>query len=80
MVPVTAVAAILIDSGSSVEKASSVKTGFSISFSTVDERAKTGTEPVTPDELEENSRRGRAMTENLSKLSFPSLIIDKAPP
>jgi hypothetical protein len=80
VVPVRARVDALIDSGSSVEKASSVKADFSMSFSITDDLAKTGTEPVTPAELEENILRGRAMTENLSKLSFPSLIIDKMPP
>jgi hypothetical protein len=68
----------LTDSGSSVVKGESAKTGLSTSFSMVDERANTGTDPVTPAELDEKVRLGRAMTENLSKLSGPSLMIDKS--
>lgn len=78
--PVILDAADLIDSGSSVVKAASVKTGLSISFSIVDDRAKTGTDPVTPEELEMKVLLGLATTENLSKLSRPSLIMDKSPP
>jgi len=46
----------------------------------MDDRAKTGTEPVTPEELEMKVLLGLATTENLSKLSRPSLIMDKSPP
>jgi hypothetical protein len=78
--PVVLTAASLMDSGSSEENAASVKTGFSMSFSIWDDLAKTGTEPVTPAELEENVLLGLAMTEKRSKLSRPSLMIDKCPP
>jgi hypothetical protein len=78
--PVILDAADLIDSGSSLVKASSVNTGLSMSFSIVDDLAKTGTEPVTPEELETKVLLGLATTENLSKLSRPSLIMDKSPP
>lgn len=76
--PVTVKAASLIDSGSSDTKAESVKTCFSISFSMCDDLAKSGTEPVTPAELDVKVLRGRAITENRSKLSGPSFIIDKS--
>ena len=75
-----ALAASLIDSGSSVENSESTNVALSTSFSTVEVLAKTGTEPVTPLDEDENVLVGRAMTENLSKLSFPSLIIDKVAP
>jgi hypothetical protein len=80
VVPVRATIASLIDSGSSDENPASVKLCFSTSFSMWEARAKTGTDPVTPAELDENVLVARAMTENFSKLSFPSLVIDKSPP
>jgi hypothetical protein len=79
-VPVKATISALIDSGSSVENAESVKLDFSTSFSIWDAREKTGTDPVTPEELDENVLEARAITENFSKLSFPSRMIDKSPP
>jgi hypothetical protein len=45
-----------MDSGSLVSSGSSVKTGFSISFSMVDDLEKTGTDPDTPAELDEKVR------------------------
>jgi len=78
--PVAAKAVTLIDSGSSEVKAVSVKTGFSMSFSICDDLAKTGTDPVTPAELDKNVLLGLAITEKRSKLSRPSFMIDNGPP
>ena len=78
--PVEVIISARIDSGSSVENAESRNTGFSMSFSMCEERAKTGTDPVKPSELDEKLLFGRATTENFSKLSLPSRMIDKSPP
>ena len=80
VVPVRATIADLIDSGSFVENSESVKLGFSTSFSMWEALEKTGTDPVTPEELDEKFLDARATTENFSKLSFPSRMIDKSSP